>query len=75
MRSYTEPPGYSTRPERRRPTMAMRVPIRRAVFAIAGIVLLMAWSAVDPPLWPLGVLGAAVFAVGLCQLVGWIPTF
>jgi hypothetical protein len=41
---------------------------------VLAILLLIAWSLVDPGLWWLGGVAAVLFVVGVAQMVGWVPS-
>jgi len=52
--------------------LSAALPSRRSALAAFGLVLIVAWLAVDPGLWPVGLAGGLVFCIGLGQMAGWI---
>ncbi|MCI4327208.1 MAG: hypothetical protein L3K16_06215 [Thermoplasmata archaeon] len=47
---------------------------RRALVFVFAIVLLIAWGVVDPALWWLGVSAGVLASIGMCQMIGWVPS-
>jgi hypothetical protein len=41
---------------------------------VLAILLLLAWSLVDPEIWWLGVAAAALFVLGVAQMMGRVPS-